>query len=310
MFKIKNKISNFTEVKIYNINKAMGIKISELPQQPNGNIYHLNLNPSEIADTIILVGDPSRVEAISSKFDTIELKRSNREINTHTGTLNGKRITVLSTGMGTDNIDIVVTELDALVNINFETRELNKKLRSINLVRLGTCGALQAETEVNSFIASAYGIGIDGLMWFYDTPEVDNTKITEALKSHTSWGNNWPSPYIVEASEMLLNKVAFDMKQGMTATAPGFYGPQGREVRLPVARPDMNDLFQSFKYDQYQITNLEMETSALYGLSKAMGHQALTICVAIANRATKQFSKDYHPAMNQLIDTVLERLTK
>ncbi len=288
----------------------MGIKISELPQQPNGNIYHLNLNPSEIADTIILVGDPSRVEAISSKFDTIELKRSNREINTHTGTLNGKRITVLSTGMGTDNIDIVVTELDALVNINFETRELNKELRSINLVRLGTCGALQAETEVNSFIASAYGIGIDGLMWFYDTPEVDNTKITEALKSHTSWGNNWPSPYIVEASEMLLNKVAFDMKQGMTATAPGFYGPQGREVRLPVARPDMNDLFQSFKYDQYQITNLEMETSALYGLSKAMGHQALTICVAIANRATKQFSKDYHPAMNQLIDTVLERLTK
>ncbi len=288
----------------------MGIKISELPQQPNGNIYHLNLNPSEIADTIILVGDPSRVDAISSKFDSIEFKRSNREINTHTGVLNGKRITVLSTGMGTDNIDIVVTELDALVNIDFEKRELKKELRSLNLIRLGTCGALQPETEVNSFIASAYGIGVDGLMWFYNTPEVDNSEITDSFVAHTAWSKNWPSPYIVEASKSLLDKVAFDMKQGMTATAPGFYGPQGREVRLPVARPDMNDLFQSFKYDQYQITNLEMETSALYGLSKAMGHQALTICVAIANRATKQFSKDYHPAMNQLIDTVLERLTK
>lgn len=288
----------------------MGIKISELPQQSNGNIYHLNLNPSEIADTIILVGDPGRVESISAKFDMVEFKRANREIHTHTGTLNGKRITVLSTGMGTDNIDIVVTELDALVNIDFETRELRKDLRSLNLVRLGTCGALQPETEVNSYIASSYGIGIDGLMWFYDTPGVDNTEITEAFKTHTAWNNNWPSPYIVEASDLLLKKVAFDMKQGMTATAPGFYGPQGREVRLPVARPDINDLFQSFNYGNHQITNLEMETSALYGLSKAMGHQALTICVAIANRATKQFSKDYHPAMNQLIDTVLERLTK
>lgn len=288
----------------------MSIKISELPLQPNGNIYHLNLNPSEIADTIILVGDPSRVENVSSKFDTVEFKRSNREINTHTGTKNGKRITVLSTGMGTDNIDIVVTELDALVNIDFETRSVKAERRSLNLIRLGTCGALQPETDINSFVASAYGLGMDGLMWFYDTPEVDNSKMTAALKQHTNWNTNWPSPYMVEASAMLLKKVAFDMKHGITATSPGFYGPQGREVRLPVARPDMNDLFQSFKYEDFQITNLEMETSALYGLSKAMGHNALTVCVAIANRATKEFSKDYHPAMNLLIDTVLDRLTK
>jgi uridine phosphorylase len=291
-------------------NTTMGIKISELPLQPNGNIYHLNLNPSEIADTIILVGDPGRVESISAKFDTIEFKRSNREINTHTGTKNGKRITVLSTGMGTDNIDIVVTELDALANIDFETRDVKKEHRSLNLVRLGTCGALQPDMEVNSFIASAFGIGIDGLMWFYNTPEVDNTLMTAAFTDHTQWPKNWPHPYIAEASEKLLNQVAFDMKKGITATAPGFYGPQGREVRLPVARPDMNDKFQTFNYNNHQITNLEMETSALYGLSKAMGHHALTICVAIANRATKEFSKDYHPAMDALVDTVLERLTK
>lgn len=288
----------------------MGIKLSELPLQPNGNIYHLNLNPSEIADIIILVGDPSRVESISTKFDSIEFKRSNREINTHTGTKNGKRITVLSTGMGTDNIDIVITELDALANIDFETREQKKEHRSLTLVRLGTSGALQSDIPLNSFVASAYGVGIDGLMWFYDTPEVDITEMTSSFIKHTEWSKTWPHPYIVEASKSLLDKVAFDMKQGITATAPGFYGPQGREVRLPVARPDMNDKFQSFNYNNHQITNLEMETSALYGLSKAMGHEALTICVAIANRATKEFSKDYHPAMDLLIDTVLDRLTK
>lgn len=288
----------------------MGIKISELPLQPNGNIYHLNLNPSEIADTIILVGDPGRVEGISAKFDTIEFKRSNREINTHTGTKNGKRITVLSTGMGTDNIDIVVTELDALANIDFETRSAKKEHRTLNLIRLGTSGALQADIPINSFVASAYGVGIDGLMWFYDTPNVDNSPMSTAFIKHTQWPTNWPHPYIVEASDHLLATIAFDMKQGITATAPGFYGPQGREVRLPVARPDMNDKYQTFQYNNHQITNLEMETSALYGLSKAMGHNALTICVAIANRATKEFSKDYHPAMDLLIDTVLERLTK
>ncbi len=288
----------------------MGIKISELPLQPNGNIYHLNLNPSEIADTIILVGDPGRVETVSTKFDSVELKRSNREICTHTGIKNGKRISVISTGMGTDNIDIVVTELDALANIDFATREEKKEHRTLNLVRLGTCGALQPDMEINSYIASSFGIGIDGLMWFYDTPAVDNSVITASFLNHTNWPANWPHPYIVEGSEMLLEKVAFDIKKGITATAPGFYGPQGREVRLPVARPDMNDKFQSFNYKNNQITNLEMETSALYGLCKAMGHNALTVCVAIANRATKEFSKDYHPAMNQLIDTVLDRLTK
>ncbi len=288
----------------------MAIKISELPLQQNGNIYHLNLNPSEIADTIILVGDPNRVENVSSKFDTIEFKRSNREIHTHTGVKNGKRISVMSTGMGTDNIDIVVTELDALANIDFNTRDIKKDHRSLNLIRLGTCGALQPETDVNSYIASAFGFGIDGLLWFYDTPEVDNTQITKAIMQHTNWNSNWPSPYVVEASKSLLDKVAFDMNLGITATAPGFYGPQGRAVRLPVARPDINDLFQSFSFNNFKITNLEMETSALYGLSKAMGHNALTICVAIANRATKDFSKDYHPAMDNLINTVLERLTK
>lgn len=288
----------------------MSIKISELPLQSNGNIYHLNLNPSEIADHIILVGDPGRVETISAKFDSVELKRSNREICTHTGMKNGKRISVISTGMGTDNIDIVVTELDALANIDFTTREEKKEHRTLNLVRLGTCGALQPEMEVNSYIASAFGLGIDGLMWFYNTPEVDHSNMTAAFLNHTNWPANWPHPYIVEGSELLLEKVAFDMKKGITATAPGFYGPQGREVRLSVARPDMNDKFQTFNYNGHQITNLEMETSALYGLCKAMGHNALTICVAIANRPNKEFSKDYHPAMDHLIDTVLDRLTR
>lgn len=288
----------------------MKIEISELPLQSNGNIYHLNLNPAEIADDIILVGDPGRVENISAKFDTIEFKRSNRELITHTGFKNGKRITVLSTGMGTDNIDIVVTELDALANIDFAKREAKKEHRSLNLIRLGTCGALQPETPINSYIASAFGIGIDGLMWFYDSPNIDIPEMNAAFTQHTHWPQNWPHPYIVEASETLLQKLAFDLKKGITATAPGFYGPQGREVRLPVARPDMNDLFQSFKHKELQITNLEMETSALFGLSKALGHQALTICVAVANRATKEFSKDYHPAMNTLTDLVLDRLTK
>ncbi len=288
----------------------MSIKISELPLQPDGSIYHLNLKPNDIADTILLVGDPGRVEKISALFDTIELKRSNREINTHTGTKNGKRITVLSTGMGTDNIDIVITELDALANIDFDKREAKTEHHTLNLIRIGTCGSLQVNVPVNSFIASSHGLGIDGLMWFYNCPDIDNTKLTESFIKHTNWEKNWPHPYTVEASEMLLNKVAFDMKKGITATSPGFYGPQGREVRLPVRRPDMNDLFQSFNYNNLQIANLEMETSALYGLSKALGHNALTVCLAIANRATKEFSKDYHPYMQKLIETVIERVTK
>ncbi len=288
----------------------MSIKISELPMNPDGSIYHLKLFPHEIADDIILVGDPGRVEKISALFDKIELKKSNREIITHTGYKNNKRITVLSTGMGTDNIDIIINELDALANIDFEKREAKNEHKTLNLIRIGTCGSLQAEVPVNSFIASKYGFGIDGIMWFYNCPDIDRNEITKAITEHTNWNKNWPQPYTVEASEILLNKLAFDMKQGITATAPGFYGPQGREVRLPVARPDINDLFQSFNYNDNKITNLEMETSALYGLSKALGHNALTICLAIANRATKEFNQDYHKEMNSLIDVVLERIIK
>lgn len=286
----------------------MKIPASELPLQPGGQIYHLGIHPEDLADHIIVVGDPGRVEAVSSRFDTVDFKHQNRELVTHTGTLRGKRITALSTGMGTDNIDIVMNELDALASIDLKTMEIKENRRTLNIVRIGTCGALQPEIDVHSFIAAKYGFGFDGLIHFYQHEGICDEELVEAFVKHTGWNEHLPYPYCVEGSKELFDRIAFDMVEGITASAPGFFGPQGREVRAKLQYPTLNSKIDSFRYGDRKITNLEMETSALYGLGKIFGHNMLTVCVAIANRITHEFSKDYHPAVNKLIDTVLERI--
>lgn len=286
----------------------MKIKESELVLQPGGQIYHLNLFPEEIADTIIIVGDPGRVEVISHYFDEITVKRQNREMTTHTGILKGKPITVLSSGMGTDNIDIVMTELDALANVDLKEREVKKEHKALNIIRIGTCGALQPEIPVNSFVASAYGFGFDGLLHFYEHGNISDDKLVDAFVQHTNWNEKLPYPYCVPADQHLLDTIAYDMTQGITASAPGFFGPQGRHIRLNLQYPNLNERIESFNYNGHKITNLEMECSAIYGLGRALGHRTLTVCVAIANRVSKEFSSDYKPHIKRLIETVLERV--
>lgn len=283
---------------------------SELILTAEKKIYHLNLHPDEIADTIIVVGDPGRVPNISKHFDSIELKVQNRELVTHTGFFNKMRISALSTGMGPDNIDIVLNELDALANIDLEKRIPKASHRKLNIIRLGTSGAMQKDVPVDSFVASAYGLGIDGVMNFYKkTSEIVENEMNTEFIRQTNWPSFLARPYMVKASDELLKKVAFDMKQGITATAPGFFGPQGRELRGELAFPELNDVLTRFSYKGNTITNFEMETSALYGLGKILGHETLTVCVIIANRIAKQFSKNYKPLMEKLIITTLERLT-
>lgn len=289
------------------MNKA--IEISELPMQNDGSIYHLNVKKEHLAGTVILVGDPGRVEMISSMFDKIEHKRMNREIITHTGEFNQKRMSVMSTGMGTDNIDIIINELDAVVNIDFDTRTIKEKKTSLNLIRIGTCGSVREEIPVDSVIASSHGLGMDGLLHFYKTNKIFEEDLTKAFIEHTNWSANLPKPYIVKGSTKLMNAIGHDMIQGITCTAPGFYGPQGRVIRLPVLDSEMNNKIETFLFENHKICNLEMETSALYGLSKALGHESLTVCLAIANRVSKTFSKDYKPLMKNLIETVLNRIT-
>jgi uridine phosphorylase len=283
---------------------------SELILTKENKIYHLNLSPDEIADDIIVVGDPGRVPEISKYFDSIELKVQNRELLSHTGIFNKKRITALSTGMGPDNIDIVLNELDALANIDFETRTPKSSHRQLRIIRIGTSGALQANIPVDSYVASAYGLGIDGVMNFYKkTQEIIDPVMTDEFISQSQWPSFLAKPYAVRASDFLLQKIAFDMVQGITATAPGFFGPQGRELRGELAFPELNSRLTSFDYQGKRITNFEMETSALYGLGKVLGHETLTICVIIANRISKQFTKNYKPLMENLIKIVLERLS-
>lgn len=287
----------------------MKIPVSELPKQPNGAIYHLGLFPEEIADDIILVGDPGRVEKISDRFDKVELKRQNRELITHTGIKNGKRLSVISTGMGTDNIDIVLTELDALANIDLEKMEVKNEHKSLNLIRIGTSGALQAEIDTGSFVASAYGLGIDGVLQFYKNNGDFEDDLVEAFVKQTDWNEKLPYPYCTAASQQLLDKVAHDFYQGITVSAPGFFGPQGRSVRAPLMYPELNQKIEEFSFNGKSITNMEMECSAIYGLSKVLGHNPLTVCLIVANRVTYGSAFDYHTMMNKLIDTVLERLT-
>jgi len=288
------------------------IKNSELILNPDGSIYHLNLFPEDIADTIIVVGDQNRVEKVSNCFDTIEVKKSNREFVTHTGWYKKKKLTALSTGIGPDNIDIVVNELDAIANINLKTRKPNVNFRQLNLIRLGTSGALQADIPIESFLISEYAIGFDGLLHFYSEAEkVLDEDLANAFIAHTQWKSRIPRPYAVKASDYLLNKFShLEVISGITLTAGGFYGPQGRKIRLALSMPELNDCMPDFRWNNKRITNYEMESSALYGLASMLGHNACTICTIIANRASKEFTKDYHPAVDKMIKMTLDCLVK
>ena len=284
---------------------------TELILNPNGSVYHLQLLPENIAENIIIVGDQGRVEAVSKFFETVDFKIQNREFVTHSGTYKGKRIMVLSSGIGTDNIDILINELDAAVNIDLKTRTIKKEHTSLNIVRIGTSGALQQDIPVDNFVVSTHGLGFDGLLNYYkDLPKVNDNALSEAFIKQTNWDKNLPYPYAVKGSETLINKIGFDLIKGITATAPGFYGPQGRKLRLSPWVEDFNQQLTDFKHGENRITNFEMETSALYGLGALLGHQTCTVCAIIANRVAKQYSKNYHVAVEQLIQLVLERLTK
>lgn len=287
------------------------IPASQLVLNAEGAVYHLNLHPDQLADDIILVGDPGRVDMIASFFDKIEVKRQNRELITRTGYFNGKRITAMSTGMGTDNIDIVMNELDTLVNIDLKTRMPKEEHRSLNIIRVGTCGALQPEIEVeDSYVATRYAIGLDGLIYFYEkNAEVNEIAMRDAFIEQMDYPKDLPLPYIVEGSKELLDRLTEGYYQGVTATAPGFYGPQGRTLRMHLAYPENNHKMEAFEYQGWRVCNFEMESSALYGLGKMMGHNCLTICVVVANRVTEKFATDYHPYMKKLVANTLERLS-
>jgi uridine phosphorylase len=283
---------------------------SELIINPDGSIFHLKLHPEQLADTVLLVGDPGRVDSVSNHFSSIEHKAANREFVTHTGTYKGKKISVLSTGIGTDNIDIVVNELDALVNIDLKTRMILPVRRKLNLIRLGTSGSLQPDIDTDSFLMSSHGLGMDGLLNFYGSMDkINENKLSDAFIAQTGWNQTLPFPYIVKASDTLMKVLGEGLKTGITATAPGFYGPQGRVLRIPLAVEGMNEAFTKFSFEGLRITNFEMETSALYGLSKHLGHDAVTICTIIANRFAKTYSKDYKLSVGKMIELVLNRLT-
>ncbi len=288
------------------------IRHSELILNNDGSIFHLHLKPEQISNQIILVGDPARVDTISSFFDKIDFSLQNREFKTTTGWLNGKRLSVISTGIGTDNIDIVVNELDALVNIDLEKREIKKKHTKLEIVRIGTSGGLQPDLAVNSFVVSQKSIGFDGMLNYYANREkYCDMEFENAFRASTNWNNSLPTPYVVDASDKLLSKFSANIfKQGVTISAPGFYGPQGRVLRLPLAVPELNQQIEDFDYKNLKITNFEMESSAIYGLSRMLGHEALTVCLIIANRVTLTANENYREKMIQLIQHVLNSLTK
>jgi uridine phosphorylase len=285
------------------------IPASELVLHPDGSVYHLKIKPHNLADTVILVGDPQRVKTITNFFDRVEFKSENREIHTHTGTLQNKRITVMSTGMGTDNIDIVLNELDALVNVDLENRTHKSQHSSLNIIRLGTSGGLQPDLPLNALVLSEYGLGLDGLMHFYgNSDKAFDEEITNEFIKQMDFPTELPRPYIVKASNKLLSAFGSDFEQGITATAPGFYGPQGRQVRLQAAYPAMLDRIKNFEHQGIKVLNLEMETSALFGLSKMLGHHAITLCVSIANRARQDYTRDYKKAISSLVEAALEKI--
>ena len=290
--------------------RKMFIPESELIVNKDGSIYHLSLKEEHIADDVIVVGDQDRVEKISSRFDKIEFKRNHREFFTHTGYYKGKRLTVLSHGIGTDNIDIVLNELDAAVNVDLQTREIKENKRSLNIVRLGTSGSLQEDIPVDSFLISEYAFGFDGLVHFYEGESSnDEHELEEAFIKHTQWNPNRARPYVRKADQSLMDKIGEGMFKGITVTATGFYGPQGRELRLPTTTKDFAQSMGSFTYGDKRITNFEMETSGIYALGNLLGHKCCTACAIIANRITNEFSKDHEKTINNLIDNTLHKLT-
>jgi len=287
----------------------MSIKDSELILNPDGSVYHLNLKPEDISDTIIFVGDQDRVEKITKHFDSIEFSTQKREFKTQTGYYKDSRITVLSTGIGPDNIDIVLNELDALVNIDLKTRKPKTELTSLNIIRIGTSGSLQKDIPVDSFLISTHALDINGMLHFYQIEGISNPEIEDAFIAHTDWDKNKARPIIINNSKYL--EKYFDSEEifkGMTGTAGGFYGPQGRVLRLPLFDADLNSKLDNFNHKDFRITNFEMETSVIYGLSKLLGHEALSLNAIIANRANGDFSKHPKKTVDELIKYALERI--
>ena len=283
---------------------------SELIINADGSVFHLHIKPEQLADKVILVGDPGRVSLVASHFEKVECDIQSREFHTITGSYQGKRISVTSTGIGCDNIDIVMNELDALVNIDFSSRHEKSPLKSLTLVRLGTCGGLQEYTPEGTYIASEKSIGFDGLLNYYaGRNEACDLEFEEAFKKHMNWNPQKGAPYVIDADKETLNRIAGDdMVRGVTIACGGFFGPQGRELRIPLADPKQNEKIENFEYNGYRITNFEMESSALAGLAKLMGHKAMTCCMVIANRRAQKANVEYKNSIDGLIQIVLDRI--
>lgn len=287
----------------------MKIAESELIINPDGSVFHLHIRPEELADNVILVGDPGRVDMVSEYLEDKEFRHQSREFVSVTGRYRGKRITVLSTGIGTDNIDIVMNELDALANIDFSTREIKEEKRSLNILRIGTSGAIQPDIPIGSFVFSHISVGCDGLLnWYAGRDRIIVPDIAEAFMKHTHWDSHLPVPYFVRAGKAMSEKFADCTVKGMTIAASGFYGPQGRVLRMPLAMPDMLDTFESFRFGEWRITNFEMEGSAIAGIAAHLGHNAGTVCCIIANRHLKESSPDYKPMVRNLVELVLDKI--
>lgn len=289
----------------------MSIKESELILNPDGSIYHLNLKPENISNTIILVGDQDRVNKVSRHFDSIEFETQKREFKTHTGYYKGTRISVISTGIGPDNIDIVLNELDALVNIDFNSRKVKEKLTKLNLIRVGTSGSLQKDVPVDAFVLSTHGLDINGMLHAYEIDKICNPEIENAFIKQTNWHQNKAKPIVINGSSLLEHKLESDITfKGLTATAGGFYGPQGRVLRLPIQDADLNSKMDDFNHNGTRITNFEMETSAIYGLAKLMGHEALSLNAIIANRVSGTFSENPSEVIESLIRYTLNKIVE
>ena len=282
---------------------------SELIINSDGSVFHLHIKPEQLSDKIIVMGDPGRVTMTASFFDSIECDIQSREFHTVTGMYKGKRITAMSHGIGTDNIDIVLTELDALANVDFETREVKKDFKQLTIVRVGTSGGMQPHCPVGSFVVADKSIGFDGVIHYYDgSAEVREKDFEEEFKKHVNWSPLHCSPYVVSSDKDLVERIGHDMIKGVTISAIGFYGPQGRHVRLPLADPKLNSKIESFRFDGHSITNYEMESSAIAGLSKMMGHKAMTVCAIIANRVALESNANYQVSTEDLIKIVLDRI--
>ena len=290
--------------------KNQPIPSSELIINDDGSAFHLHILPEDLADTVIMMGDPGRVNTIAEHFDTIELDKQSREFHTITGTYRGKRVTALSHGIGTDNIDIVMTELDALANIDFKTRLPKEEHRRLTILRIGTCGAAQPDIPLGSYILSHISIGFDGVLnWYKDGEKIFLMDFENAFIKHMNWPARYARPYFVRSSAKIVERFQDWTVKGMTVSAPGFYGPQGRSVRLELTMPDLIEKLESFSYEGYRVTNIEMESSALAGLAALLGHDAATVCLAIANRHVKESNPDYKPLMAQLLRRALDTLT-